>query len=307
MNYDLICILGHTAGGKTKIAANIAYQLNAQIISADSRQVYKYMDIGTGKDLQDYIVSGKLIPYHLIDIVEPGTKYNIFEYSKDFKKVFDDLNSKNIQSIMCGGSGLYIESILENFQLIKVPTNKQLRDELKNKSIDELEKILSKKKKLHNKSDTDTKARAIRAIEIADYYELNPEKIKKSNKLSCLVFGISYSRELRRERITNRLNQRLNEGLIEEAIKLHEMGLSYEDMEYYGLEYKYLSLYLQDKLSKDEMINKLNSAIHQFAKRQMTWFRKMERNGREIIWINGELSSKEKIDQILEIIKKTSS
>lgn len=307
MNYDLICILGHTAGGKTKIAANIAYHLNSEIISADSRQVYKYMDVGTGKDLEDYTVMGKSIPYHLIDIVDPGTKYNIFEYSKDFKRVYDDLDTRNIQPIMCGGSGLYIESVLENFQLIKVPANKELRAYLQNKSLSELENILFKKKKLHNKTDSDTKPRAIRAIEIAEYYELNPEKIKKSNKLNTLVFGISYNRELRRDRITKRLQERLNSGLIEEAIKLHEMGLSYEDMEYYGLEYKYLSLFLQNKLSKDEMIDKLNIAIHQFAKRQMTWFRKMERNGREIIWINGELCFNDKVKSILEIIKKASS
>ncbi|HXK82338.1 MAG TPA: tRNA (adenosine(37)-N6)-dimethylallyltransferase MiaA [Bacteroidales bacterium] len=303
MRYDLICILGHTAGGKTSIAANLANILGGEIISADSRQVYKYMDIGTGKDLDEYIVNGNAIPYHLIDIVEPGTKYNIFEYTRDFKSVFDRIDKDKQQVIMCGGSGLYIESVLENFQLLKVPVNNELRNSLQNKTLAELEQILLKKKKLHNKTDTDTKKRAIRAIEIADYYENSSESFSKSTKLNSIVFGISYNRELRRKRITERLYERLNEGLIEEAIKLHDMGLSYEDMEYYGLEYKYLSLFLQNKLTKIEMIEQLNIAIHQFAKRQMTWFRKMERNGREIHWIDGGLSLQEKLSYIQKILQ----
>jgi len=261
------------------------------------------MDIGTGKDLDEYIVNGNAIPYHLIDIVEPGTKYNIFEYSRDFKSVFDKIDKDKQQVIMCGGSGLYIESVLENFQLLKVPVNNELRNSLQNKTLAELEQILLKKKKLHNKTDTDTKKRAIRAIEIADYYENSSESFSKSTKLNSIVFGISYNRELRRKRITERLYERLNEGLIEEAIKLHDMGLSYEDMEYYGLEYKYLSLFLQNKLTKIEMIEQLNIAIHQFAKRQMTWFRKMERNGREIHWIDGGLSLQEKLSYIQKILQ----
>ena len=303
--YNLICILGHTAGGKTSIATQLAYQINGEIISADSRQVYKQMDIGTGKDLREYIVNGKQIPYHIIDIVPPGSKYNIYEYSKDFQKAYDIVISRGSTPIMCGGSGLYIESVLKNYNLIKVPPNNTLRKQLEGKSLEELGNILSNYKTLHNTSDTDTIKRAIRAIEISEYYRYNTKKSAESSSLNYFVAGIFYDRDTRRKRITARLEQRLNEGMIEEAQNLHKNGISYQTMEYYGLEYKYMAWYLSGKINRNEMFEKLNTAIHQFAKRQMTWFRKMERNGTKIHWIDGSLSFDEKLATIIDKIKKS--
>ncbi|HOK39267.1 MAG TPA: tRNA (adenosine(37)-N6)-dimethylallyltransferase MiaA [Bacteroidales bacterium] len=301
--YDMIVITGATAGGKTSVAVNLAYKLNAEIISADSRQVYRGMDIGTGKDLDEYTINGVKIPVHLIDIVDAGYKYNVFEYCNDFKKVYNDIKSRGKLPVLCGGTGLYIESVLKNYQMIYVPVNMPLRKKLENLDLIELEKILLNYKPLHNKSDLDTKKRAIRAIEIADYYKKNNIPPTLENSINYIVFGILYDRDTRRKRISERLKYRLENGLIEEAIRLHQSGLSLEDMEYYGLEYKFLSYYLAGRINKEELFFKLNTAIHQFAKRQMTFFRKMEKDEIKIHWIDGNLTMKEKVEIILKTIK----
>lgn len=301
--YDMIVITGATAGGKTSVAVNLAYKLNAEIISADSRQVYRGMDIGTGKDLDEYTINGVKIPVHLIDIVDAGYKYNVFEYCNDFKKVYNDIKSRGKLPVLCGGTGLYIESVLKNYQMIYVPVNMPLRKKLENLDLIELEKILLNYKPLHNKSDLITKKRAIRAIEIADYYKKNNIPPTLENSINYIVFGILYDRDTRRKRISERLKYRLENGLIEEAIRLHQSGLSLEDMEYYGLEYKFLSYYLAGRINKEELFFKLNTAIHQFAKRQMTFFRKMEKDEIKIHWIDGNLTMKEKVEIILKTIK----
>ncbi len=299
----MIVITGATAGGKTSVAVNLAYKLNAEIISADSRQVYRGMDIGTGKDLDEYTINGVKIPVHLIDIVDAGYKYNVFEYCNDFKKVYNDIKSRGKLPVLCGGTGLYIESVLKNYQMIYVPVNMPLRKKLENLDLIELEKILLNYKPLHNKSDLITKKRAIRAIEIADYYKKNNIPPTLENSINYIVFGILYDRDTRRKRISERLKYRLENGLIEEAIRLHQSGLSLEDMEYYGLEYKFLSYYLAGRINKEELFFKLNTAIHQFAKRQMTFFRKMEKDEIKIHWIDGNLTMKEKVEIILKTIK----
>jgi len=301
--YNLICIMGHTAGGKTAIAAQLADKIKGEIISADSRQVYKHMNIGTGKDYNDYWVNGKKIPYHLIDIVEPGYQYNIFEYQRDFIKAFQDIKKRNKQAIMCGGSGMYIEAILKGYKLINVPVNNKLRKELQDKSLDELKETLAVLKKMHNKTDTDTKKRAIRAIEIEKYYQENNETLSHLPDINSLNIGIAYNRENRRERITQRLEERLANGMIDEVKQLLDKGLTPDQLIYYGLEYKFLTLYLTGNLNYDEMKQKLNTAIHQFAKRQMTWFRRMQRKGIEIHWIDGYLTMKEKVEQVLAMLK----
>ncbi len=303
LKYDLIVITGATAGGKTSVAANLAYKLNAEIISADSRQVYRGMDIGTGKDLDEYTINGVKIPVHLIDIVDAGYKYNVYEYCNDFKKVYNDIKNRISFPVLCGGTGLYIEAVLKNYQMVQVPVNEELRKKLENLDLVELEKILVSYKSQHNKSDLDTKKRAIRAIEIAEYYKKNNIPPTSEDSMNYIVFGILYDRETRRKRITERLKNRLENGLIEEAVRLHQNGLSLEDMEYYGLEYKFLSYYLAGKINKEELFSKLNTAIHQFAKRQMTFFRKMEKDGIKIHWIDGNLSLEEKIEIILNTIE----
>lgn len=303
--YNLIVITGATAGGKTSVATNLASKINGEIISADSRQVYRGMNIGTGKDLDDFNINGIQIPYHLIDIAEAGSKYNVFEYRKDFFKVYSEIINRDSTPILCGGTGLYIDSVIKDYQLIKVPVNEKLREELKNLSIDQLEKILKKYKNLHNRSDLDTTKRAIRAIEIAEYNSRNENIDDQTPHINPIIFGILFSREERRQRITERLKYRLENGMIDEAKSLIDSGITYEDLEYYGLEYKFLSWYLSGKINYDEMYSQLNSAIHQFSKRQMTWFRKMEREGTKINWIDGNLSMNEKIDIIINSINST--
>ncbi|HNQ69088.1 MAG TPA: tRNA (adenosine(37)-N6)-dimethylallyltransferase MiaA [Bacteroidales bacterium] len=301
--YNLIVITGATAGGKTSVAAKLARKINAEIISADSRQVYKGMDIGTGKDINEYNINGNQVPYHLIDIVEAGSKYNVFEYHKDFFKVYSEITERNKIPVLCGGTGLYIDAVINNYQLVKVPVNERLRNELKDLSISELGEILLKYKKLHNRSDLDTTKRAIRAIEIAEYYSRNELKTDNTPDINPIIFGIYFEREQRRTRITQRLKYRLENGMIEEAQNLIDSGLSFEDMEYYGLEYKFLSWYLYGKINYDELFNQLNTAIHQFAKRQMTWFRKMEKEGTKIYWIDGNQNIDKKIEYILGFLK----
>lgn len=283
-NYDLITILGPTACGKTSFATNLAYHLDAEIISADSRQVYRRMDIGTGKDLSEYIVQGKQIPYHLIDIVEPGYKYNVYEYQRDFLTAYEAIRSRGKRIILCGGTGLYLESILRGYRLSTVPQNLALRQALGSKSLAELTTILRSYKALHNTTDVDTAQRAIRAIEIEEHYRQHTEAERPFPTLHCLTLGLSIEREARRKRITKRLKQRLSAGMIEEVQALLASGVSPEDLIYYGLEYKYVTQHLQGRISKEELFHVLEIAIHQFAKRQMTWFRGMERRGITIHW-----------------------
>lgn len=300
----MITILGPTASGKTSLAAALAAEIDAEIISADSRQVYRCMDIGTGKDLEDYNVNNKHINYHLIDIVEPGTKYNLFEYQQDFFDAYNDVVSRKKIPILCGGSGLYIEAVLNGYNLVAVPENRILRDTLESKSLDELTEILIQLKKengsnMHNSTDVDNKKRAIRAIEIETYYKINSQ-VKECHypKIKSTIFGIDIGREERRRRISERLKQRLNSGMIEEVKMLLEKGITPQDLIYYGLEYKFVTKYIIGEISYEEMFRSLEIAIHQFAKRQMTWFRGMERRGFIINWIDYSLPLEEKIKYI---------
>lgn len=307
MNYTsgtrLIVVLGHTAAGKTAFAATLAKQLDAEIISADSRQVYKFMDIGTGKDYNDYIVDGVTIKAHLIDIVEPGYEYNVYEYQKDFARVWQEIQSKEKQAILCGGSGLYLDAVIKGYKLISVPLNEELRKKLSDKSLPELTKILASYKKLHNITDTINKKRLLRAIEIEDYIKNNPDMDISFPEFNPIVLGINYKRDERRKRITDRLKERLQHGMIEECEQLINSGISPETLISYGLEYKFLAWYITGKISYENMFEGLNTAIHRFAKRQMTWFRKMEKEGVIINWINGELEMEEKIKYSLKILE----
>lgn len=303
MNYDLVTILGPTASGKTPLAAALAYRLNAEIISGDSRQVYRRMDLGTGKDLADYVVDGKRIPYHLIDIVEPGYKYNVFEFQRDFLQAYDEIRQRGVLPILCGGTGMYIESVLKGYKLLPVPENPELRASLADKSLDELTTILAGYKKLHNSTDIDTVKRAIRAIEIEEYYRQQPVSAREFPAINSLVIGVDIDRDLRRAKITRRLKQRLDEGMVDEVRALLDAGIPAEDLIYYGLEYKYLTLYAVGQLTYDEMFHQLEIAIHQFAKRQMTWFRGMERRGFNIHWIDASLPMEQKVEEIVGLIK----
>ncbi len=302
MQYNLIVILGPTASGKTKLATALAKRLDGEIISADSRQIYRGMDIGTGKDIADYTIDGATIPHHLIDIREAGDKYNVFEYQADFFKAYNDIIARGKTAILCGGTGLYIDAVLKQYKLINVPVNQPLRDELASKDLLELRSILEKYKQLHNTTDTETPKRAIRAIEIADYYQKNPEIQSDLPSLNPIIFGVNIDRDLRRERITYRLKERLDEGMIDEVKTLLDSGVTPDDLIYYGLEYKFLTRHILGEISFDEMFETLNIAIHQFAKRQMTWFRKMQKEDVEIIWLDSQLPLEVKINTILNKI-----
>lgn len=303
-NYDLIAILGPTASGKTSFAATLAYELDTEIISADSRQIYREMDLGTGKDLADYTVNGKQIPYHLIDIAEPGYKYNVFEYQRDFLNAYQSIKQKGRLPVLCGGTGLYLESVLKGYQLIPVPENPELRTRLAGKTLEELTDILSNYKTLHNSTDVDTAKRAIRAIEIEEYYATHDLSAREFPSINSLIIGVDIDRELRREKITKRLRQRLDEGMVEEVRQLLNKGIQPEDLIYYGLEYKYLTLYVTGEISFEEMFKQLEIAIHQFAKRQMTWFRGMERRGFTIHWIDATRPMEEKVNEIIGLLNK---
>ena len=298
MDYQLITILGPTACGKTTLACALAHKLDTEIISADSRQVYRGMDIGTGKDLSDYVVEGKKIPYRLIDICDAGEKYNVYEFQHDFHKAFSEITGKGKLPILCGGTGMYIEAVLKGYKLLRVPENKELRKSLENKSLDELTEMLSRYASLHNKSDLDSAKRTIRAIEIAEYTRNSEPEYQEFQPINSLIIGIDPTREIRRQKITQRLNSRLKEGMIEEVKTLLDKGIAPEDLIYYGLEYKFITHYLIGELSYKEMFLQLEIAIHQFAKRQMTWFRGMERRGFTIEWIPAELSLNEKVEMI---------
>ena len=303
----MITILGPTASGKTPVAARLAAEIDGEVISADSRQVYRRMDIGTGKDLADYVFDGKLIPYHLIDIREPGTKYNLFEYQQDFFDAYQDIRSRGKVPILCGGTGLYIEAVLKGYHLSPVPQNQELRNRLEGKSLAELTQMLTELKQktgsnMHNTTDVDSCQRAIRAIEIETYNIEHPTPRRELPPVDSIIIGIDIDRELRREKITRRLKARLDEGMVDEVKALLEEGISPEDLIYYGLEYKFVTEYLIGQTSYDEMFTRLEIAIHQFAKRQMTWFRGMERRGFRIHWIDATLPMDEKIEIIKQLI-----
>lgn len=302
-NQKMITILGPTASGKTSVAAALALRTGGEIISADSRQVYRRMDIGTGKDLADYTIGDVHIPYHLIDIAEPGTKYNLFQYQQDFHQAYDLIRSRGKLPILCGGTGLYIEAVLGGYSLSPVPQNQALRDGLEGKSLEELTRMLAELKRqngsnMHNRTDVDTAQRAIRAIEIETYNLEHPTPERQMPPLDSLVIGINIDRELRREKITRRLKARLDEGMCDEIQGLIDGGVNPEDLIYYGLEYKFITEYVIGRTSYDEMFRQLEIAIHQFAKRQMTWFRGMERRGFTIHWIDAAQSMDDKVDAI---------
>ena len=302
----MITILGPTASGKTDLATHLAARLNAEIISADSRQVYRGMDIGTGKDLADYMVDGHVVPYHLIDICEPGTKYNLFRYQQDFLDCYEDIRSRGALPILCGGTGLYIEAVLKGYSLSPVPQNPELRAKLEEKSLEELTHLLADLKEknhsvMHNKTDVDSCQRAIRAIEIETYNLTKPTEERRCPSIDSLIIGVDIDREERRRKITKRLKERLKAGMIDEVNGLLKRGIPADDLIYYGLEYKFVTEYLIGKLSYDEMFRQLEIAIHQFAKRQMTWFRGMERRGFTIHWIDAMQPMKDKVEKILSL------
>ena len=300
----MITILGPTACGKTAVAAHLAAKIGGEIISADSRQVYRRMDIGTGKDLADYEVEGRHVPYHLIDIRGPGTKYNLFEYQQDFMEVYEDIQGRGVVPILCGGTGLYIEAVLKGYKLSPVPQNPELRGQLEGKSLEELTQMLKELKaktgsNMHNKTDVDSCQRAIRAIEIETALLEESVPRRELPPVDSLIVGLDISRELRREKISRRLKARLEEGMVDEVRGLLERdGVQPEDLIYYGLEYKYVTEYVTGRLTYDEMFSQLEIAIHQFAKRQMTWFRGMERRGFTIHWIDATLPMDEKVELI---------
>ncbi len=302
--YNMICVLGATATGKTSLAVELADKFKGEIISADSRQVYRGMDIGTGKDIEEYTLRGNNIPYHLIDIVDAGYKYNLYEYQKDFLKVWYDMQERNKLPVLCGGTGLYLEAVLKGYRLIYVPVNDKLRESLKDRTLGELTQILETYKDLHNTTEVDTVKRAVRAIEIEDYYKTHPEIETDYPKINPLIVGIKFDRDSRRKRITQRLHSRLKEGMVDEVRTLLDSGINAEDLIYYGLEYKFITLYLTGEISYDTMVDRLNTAIHQFAKRQMTWFRKMERDGFNIKWLDGYMTTEEKVNIVMELYNK---
>ena len=300
-SYNLVTILGPTACGKTSLAVALAHRLQTAVISADSRQVYRSMDLGTGKDLGEYMYQGSEVPYRLIDIVDAGYKYNVFEYQRDFLKAFEELRAQGQLPVMCGGTGMYLESVLRGYRLVEVPVNKELREALADKSLEELTTMLSGYKQLHNTTDVDTCKRAIRAIEIEEYYLHVDVAEREFPSLTSLVIGVDIDRELRRQKISKRLRQRLDEGMVDEVRQLLDSGIPSEDLIYYGLEYKYLTQYVIGEMEYDDMVRQLEIAIHQFAKRQMTWFRGMERRGIHIHWLDATRSMDEKVEEIIGI------
>lgn len=298
---NLLTILGPTATGKTKLAAQLASAIDGEIISADSRQVYRKMDIGTGKDLDDYVVNGTPVAYHLVDIAEPGYEYNLFEFYQRFVDAFKTISSKKKMPVLCGGTGLYLDAVLSGYEMLKVPENILLRQELENEPLEKLSSSLSRYGSLHNSTDTSDKRRVIRALEIAEYKLTHPQKIIEPPEITPITFGIDFDRKIIRERITKRLKVRLNEGMIEEVKALLDSGLKPEQLTFYGLEYRYVTLFVTGEITYPEMFQKLNIAIHQFAKRQSTWFRRMERKGVKINWIDGSLKMDDKVAEIMKL------
>lgn len=305
----MLTIIGPTASGKTTFATVLAATMGAEIISADSRQVYRRMDIGTGKDLADYEVNGIKVPYHLIDIAEPGTKYNLFQYQQDFQTAYADITKRGKPIILCGGTGLYVEAVLKGYALSPVPQNDALRASLAGKSLGELTEILSALKAknhsaMHNRTDVDTTNRAIRAIEIETYELEHPTPDRSMPAVDSIIIGVDIDRDERRRKISRRLKARLDEGMVDEVRALLDSGIPADDLIYYGLEYKFVTQYVIGKLSYDEMYHNLEIAIHQFAKRQMTWFRGMERRGFHIHWIDAATPLNEKIAHVQALIEK---
>ncbi|MBR3907363.1 MAG: tRNA (adenosine(37)-N6)-dimethylallyltransferase MiaA [Bacteroidaceae bacterium] len=297
--YDILAVVGPTACGKTSLAVDLALSIGgAEIISADSRQVYRGMDIGTGKDIAEYTRNGVTVPSHLIDIADAGEKYNLFEFQRDFLVAYEDVKRRGAFPIMCGGSGLYVESVLKGYRLLPVPENPALRARLETKTLEELTAMLATYKQLHNNTDTDSKKRAIRAIEIEEYYLSRPVEERSFPQLNALVVGVSVERDVRRERISCRLRERLEQGMVDEVRALLNSGLAPEQLIYYGLEYKYLTLYITGALGYDDMVKGLETAIHQFAKRQMTWFRGMEKRGVDIRWVDSSLERGQLVEQV---------
>ena len=304
----MVTILGPTASGKTTLATRLAHTIGGEIISADSRQVYRNMDIGTGKDLADYVVDGKKIPYHLIDIAEAGTKYNLYQYQHDFHVAYQDIVSRDERPILCGGTGLYLEAVLKGYELSPVPQNAELRERLEGKSLAELTQMLADLKAqtgsvMHNTTDVDSCQRAIRAIEIETYNIEHTTALRTMPGIDSLIIGVNIEREERRRKITARLKQRLDEGMVEEVRALLDSGIAADDLIYYGLEYKFITEYIIGKLTYEEMFRQLEIAIHQFAKRQMTWFRGMERRGTTIHWVDASLPMSEKLNEVLQLME----
>ena len=302
MKYDMLAVVGPTACGKTALAVELALSLGGEVISADSRQVYRGMDIGTGKDLAEYSRNGVSVPVHLVDIVDAGEKYNLFEFQRDFLSAYENVTSRGALPVLCGGSGMYVESVLRGYRLIPVPENAALRARLEERSLDELTTILAGYKTLHNNTDTDTKKRAIRAIEIEEYYASCPVEERSFPAIRTLTVGVDVDREVRRQRITARLLQRLQEGLVEEVEGLLASGITAEQLIYYGLEYKFVTMYVTGKMGYDDMVRGLEIAIHQFAKRQMTWFRGMEKRGTHIHWIDASLPRARQVELIKNLM-----
>jgi tRNA dimethylallyltransferase len=300
--YDILVVTGPTASGKTSLAVALAGRIGGEIISADSRQVYRGMNLGTGKDYDDYVINGIVVPHHLIDIADPGYKYNVFEYQRDFNKVYTDLKLRKIFPVVCGGSGMYADSIISGYKMVEVPPDSGLRAELEKKSLEELRDILSTYKSLHNITDIDSKKRVIRAIEIEHF---NRNRLSKKGifpKLNPLIIGILFDRDTRRKRISERLMLRLETGMVDEVKQLIDRGVDTDTLIYYGLEYKYITLYLTGSLTYEKMVADLEIAIHQFAKRQMTWFRGMEKRGIVIHWIDGNLPLEEKVEMVFGLL-----
>jgi len=289
MQHNLIVILGPTASGKTRLAARLAGDIGAEIISADSRQVYRGMDIGTGKDLAEYVVEGVSIPYHLINIVNPDEEFNVFEYQKRFFNCFKEISSRGMMPMLVGGTGLYIESVLKGYRMPFVPENSKLRKEVEMADMETLAKrLLERNPEVHNTTDLKDRRRLIRAIEIAEHiYVHGLDEGVSMPPVIPLVIGIRWERLVLRRRITERLRERLKNGMVEEVKRLHESGIGWGKLDYFGLEYRYVGLYLQGKINDTDMFQTLATRIHQFAKRQETWFRRMERKGIEIQWFNG--------------------
>jgi tRNA dimethylallyltransferase len=302
----LITIIGPTASGKTPFAVELASKVEGEIISGDSRQIYRLMDIGTGKDLNEYTtIEGNQIKHHLIDIREPGDKYTLFDFQKDFHLAYQEILSRKKTPILCGGTGLYIESVLKGYELKEVPKNELLRKSLLDKTLDELTSILGEYKKLHNNTDSDTKKRALRAIEIAAFQQEQNPSAQNYEPVESLIIGVSIDRDNRRSKISSRLKARIDEGMIDEVKNILSLGVAHEDLIYYGLEYKFVTLHVIGQISYQEMFDQLEIAIHQFAKRQMTWFRGMERRGLRINWIDALLPMEEKVKKAMELISNT--
>lgn len=300
--FPLWVLVGPTASGKTRLAVHLADRIGAEILSGDSRQVYRGMDIGTGKDLSEYAVDGRSVPYHLIDIVEPGTQYNLFEYQRDFRAAWEDLQQRSVSGVLCGGSGLYVESVLRSYRLDAVPPNPTLRERLESLSLEALKALLATYKTLHNTTDVDTVKRAVRAIEIEAYYREHTSAQETVPPIPSVVFGLQLDREVRRERISRRLRERLQEGMVEEIQGLLTRGIAPEQLLYYGLEYKYVTLYVTGALSYADAVRQLEIAIHQFAKRQMTWFRGMENRGIHIHWLDALDPVEVNVQRMLETV-----